>query len=45
MLRKSLGGSSRLKPLKLAFAASYGLMRVFCPVVFSEALLVRAAQL
>ena len=42
--QKPLGGSSRLKPLQLAFAPSHGQMKVFRRVVFSQPLLARTAQ-
>ena len=41
---ETLGGSSRLEPLQLAFASSHYLMRIFRAIVAPEPLLVRAAE-
>lgn len=41
---KTLGGTSRLKPLHFALSSSYRLMRVFSSIVLPQPLLMRAAQ-
>lgn len=41
---KTLGGSNRFEPPHLALSLSHHLMRIFCPIVLSEPLFMRAAQ-
>ena len=41
---KALCGARRLEPLHFALTWSHRLMRVLCPIVLSEPLLVGAAQ-
>ena len=41
---KPLGGASRLEPLHFALSSSHRLMRVFGPIVFAQAPLMRAVQ-
>ena len=39
-----LGGSSRFEPPHLALSSSHHLVLIFCPIVLSEPLLMRAGQ-
>jgi len=41
---ETLGGSSRFEPPHLALSSSHHLMRIFCPIILSEPLFMRAAQ-
>ena len=41
---EALGRSRRLEPLELALASSHCLMRVFCPIVIPQPLLMRTGK-
>ena len=42
--QEALGRSRRLEPLQLALASSDRLMRILCPIVLSEPLLMQTSQ-